>query len=106
MRRRSAARWTRAAADRIPLSGGMIRRDQPFDPSPLPRELLLRGPVIGGHSTHEIRLRFFGVDAADVVLFPRGPTAVSLVVPEVEVTPSVELPNPGPAADFHFHTSK
>jgi len=94
------------AVDRIPLSGGMIRRDQPLDPSPRPRELLLRGPVIGGHPTHEIRLRFFGVNPAAVVLFPRGPTVVSLIVPEVEVTPSVELPNPGPAADFHFHTSK
>src|SRR5256712_866333 len=106
-------RWTRvarqmhaAAIDLVPLSGGMIRRDQALDPSPLPRELLLRVSVIGGHPTHEIRLRPFGVDAADVVLFPRGPTVVSLVVPEVEVTPSVELTNPGPASDFHFHTSK
>jgi len=44
----------------------MIRRDQPLDPSPRPRELLLRGPVIGGHPTHEIRLRFFGVNPAAV----------------------------------------
>src|SRR5947199_8855671 len=82
------------------------RRDQPLDPSPRPRELLLRGPVVGGQPTHEIRLRFFGVNPADVVLFPRGPTVVSLIVPEVEVSPSVELPTPGPATDFHFHTSK
>src|SRR3989454_5451305 len=101
------ARQTDAAAvGLVPLSGGMIRRDQAFDPSPLPRELLLRVPVIGGHPTHENRLRLFGVDAADVVLFPRGPTVVSLVVPEVEITPSVELTDPGPASDFHFHTSK
>src|SRR3989475_6348743 len=45
-------------------------------------------------------------DAVDVGLFPRGPTVVSLVVPEVEITPSVELTDPGPASDFHFHTSK
>src|SRR5256712_309815 len=101
------ARQTDAAAvGLVPLSGGMIRRDQAFDPGPLPRELLLRVPVIGGHPTHENRLRPFGVDAADVVLFPRGPTVVSLVVPEVEITPSVELTDPGPASDFHFHTSE
>src|SRR2546427_894442 len=101
------ARQTDAAAvGLVPLSGGMIRRDQAFDPGPLPRELLLRVPVIGGHPTHENRLRPFGGDAADVVLFPRGPTVVSLGVPAVEITPSVELTDPGPASDFHFHTSE
>src|SRR5207245_6329997 len=57
-------------------------------------------------SDARVRLRLFGVDAADVVLFPRGPAVISFVVPEVEVTPSVELTDPGPASDFHFHTSK
>jgi len=60
----------------------MFPKNPPLDPSPPPRELLLRVPVIGGHPTHEIRLRLFRVDAADVVFLPRGPTVVSLVVPK------------------------
>src|SRR2546428_470163 len=43
-------RWTpvalqtdAAAVGLVPLSGGMIRRDQAFDPGPLPRKLLIRG---------------------------------------------------------------
>src|SRR5881628_3354487 len=91
-----------AAVDCVPLSRGMIRGDQDLDPRPLPRELVLRLPVIGGDPAREIRSCVFGVDAADIVLFPRGPSLVSLIVPEVEVPPSVEVSDAGPAADFHF----
>jgi hypothetical protein len=80
------------------MTGG----DQALDPGPLPREFLLDFPMIGGHPTQEIGTGLFGVDAADVLLVPPGPSVGSFVVPEVEVPPAIEIADPDTAADFHF----
>src|SRR5207244_6128196 len=62
--------------------------------------------MVGGQPTQQIRSGLFGVDAADILLVSRGPSVRSLVVPEVEVAPAIEIPDPRTAADLHFHTSK
>src|SRR5438105_7735890 len=89
----------------VPLSGGM-RANEGLDPRSTVCELLLRPPMVGGHSTEEVRPRLVGVHPADVVLPPLRPSVVPFVVPEVEVPSSVEIANAGAASDFHFHTSK
>src|SRR6266513_656621 len=89
----------------VPLSGGM-RANEGLDPRPTPGELLLRPPMVGGHSMEDVRPRLVGVHPADVVLPLLRPSVVPFVVPEVEVPPSVEIANAGAASDFHFHTSK
>src|SRR6059058_6541761 len=79
----------------VPLSGGM-RANEGLDPRPTPGELLLRPPMVGGHSMEEVRLRLVGVHPADVVLPLLRPSVVPFVVPEVEVPPSVEIANGAP----------
>src|SRR5947199_10047844 len=89
----------------VPLSGGM-RANEGLDPRPTPGELLLRPPMVGGHSMEEVRPRLVGVHPADVVLPFLRPSVVPFVVPDVAVPPSVEIANAGAASASHFHTSK
>src|SRR5207237_5350200 len=84
----------------VPLSGAM-RANEALGPRPTPGELLPRPPMVGGHSTEEVRPRLVGVHPADVVLPLLRPSVVPFVVPEVEVPPSVEVANAGTASDFH-----
>src|SRR5437762_9886360 len=99
-----SSRHSEGSGHFVPLSGGM-RANEDLDPRPTPGELLLRPPMVGGHSMEEVRPRPVGVHPADVVLPLLRPSVVSFVVPEVEVPPSVEIANAGAASDFHFHTS-
>src|SRR5207245_9610679 len=85
----------------IPLSGGTLRGDQLLDPSPSPGKLLFRLPVVSRHAPQEIRLRLLRVHPTHVLLAPHRMTVRALVVPEVEVPPAVEIPNPRTAADLH-----
>src|SRR5207237_2298919 len=92
--------------ENVPLSGGMSRLNEAFDPGPPPREFLLRLPVVDGHPAQEIGPGGLRVHATDVVFLPLRPSVRPLVVPEVEVPPPVEVANAGAASDFHSHTSK
>src|SRR5437867_1678084 len=76
-------------------------RDEGLDPRPTSAELLFRLPVVRGHPPQEIRLRLLRIHAPDVVLPPHRMTVHALVVPEVEVPPTIEIPDPRAAADFH-----
>src|SRR6266566_6323122 len=67
-----------------------------------PREFLLRLPVVDGHPAQEIGPGGLRVHATDVVLLPLRPSVRPLVMPEVEVPPSVEVANTSAASDFHF----
>src|SRR5205823_7973831 len=98
---RVSRRAASKARESIPLSGGMLRGDELLDPSPPTAELLFRLPVVCGHPPEEIRLRLLRIHAPDVVLPPHRMTVHALVVPEVEVPPTIEIPDPRAAADFH-----
>src|SRR5207253_8989947 len=78
------------------------RGDHRLDPSPAPRQFLLHSPVIRGHATQEVRSPLLGVDAAHVVLLPNRSSSVVLVMPEIEVPSTVEIPDASPTANFHF----
>src|SRR5438046_9684101 len=80
----------------VPLSGGM-RANEGLGPRPTPGELLLRPPLVGGHSTEEVRPRLVGVHLADVVLPLLRPSVVPLLVPEAEVPHSCQVANARPA---------
>src|SRR5207247_10996232 len=74
----------------------MSRLNEAFDPGPPPREFLLRLPVVDGHPAQEIGPGGLRVHATDVVFLPLRPSVRPLVVPEVEVPPSVEVANAAP----------
>src|SRR5205823_11244443 len=95
-----SARWSEER--RIPLSGGIRRGDQRLDPGPRPRERPFGLPVVRSDAAEELGPASLRIDPADVLLLPNGSAVVALVVPEVEVPPTVEITDPGPATDFHF----
>src|SRR3989441_8329360 len=92
----------RPQEENVPLSGGMSRLNEAFDPGPPPGEFLLRVPVVDGHPAQEIGPGGLRVRATDVVLLPLRPSVRPLVMPEVEVPPSVEVTNTSAASDLHF----
>src|SRR5207249_7553849 len=59
-------------------------------------------PVVRSDAAEELGPASLRIDPADVLLPPNGSAVVALVVPEVEVPPTVEITDPGPATDFHF----
>src|SRR5207249_10029860 len=103
-RRPPSARWNEDR--RVPLSGGIRPREETLDPGSPPRELLFGPPVVRGHAAEQFRPTLLGIRSTEVVLFSNGSTVVPLVMPEVEIPPSVEVANAGTTSDFHFHTSK
>ena len=86
---------------RMPLSRGLFPENPPLDASPPPRELLLRLPVVRRDPPEKITAGLVGIHAADVILFPQGPSALSFVMPEIEVAPSIELSHPRAAPNLH-----
>src|SRR5207302_3179016 len=85
--------------ENVPLSGGMSRLNEPFDPGPPPREFLLRLPVVDGHPAQEIGPAGLRVHAPDVVLVPLRPSVRALGVSEVEFPPPLEVANTSSASD-------
>src|SRR5437867_4623066 len=75
--------------------------DEGLDPRSSPGELLFRPSMVDGHPTQEVGPRLLRVDAADVVLLPLRSSVVPLVMPEVQVPPSVEVSHAGTTSDFH-----
>lgn len=73
---------------------------------PSPCGLLLGPPVVGLHPPEERTPRLLRLNAPYVILPPPRMTVLSLVMPEVPVPSSVEIPEASAAPDFHFHTSK
>jgi len=71
-----------------------------LDLGPASREFLLGPAVVRRDPTKQLLLRPIRSDAADVVLVARRPTVRPLVVPEVEVPPSIEVADPRAASDL------
>src|SRR5438876_10141934 len=90
-----SSRHSEGSGHFVPLSGGM-RANEGLDPRPTPGELLLRPPMVGGHSMEEVRLRLVGVHPADVVLPLLRPSVVPFGVRAVGVPPSVVIARAGP----------
>ena len=86
----------------IPLSGGMRGRDQELNSGSAPSEFLFDPVVVGRHPPEKIRSPLLRVHAAYVIFPADRSSAVALIVPEVEVPPSIEVANAGTASDFHF----